>query len=487
MTRLPGRRTLLLVSVALFAALLPGSAVAQVPAEPSLPVSTNVGCDPIDPTACLLPFPNDFFTVADATTDTGRRVAFNPGAMPRDGLDTTEGGEGKPIDPTEWNRNDGFSPGSMVMTYVPEIDLHKTWGTEGRPHSDVGLNEPGYFDYRDHIADIGLYENEDAPIVIINATTGERHPFWSELDTHPGAVDAGEQVLILRPAVNFEEGQRYIVALRDLKDTAGATIPTPTNFAAYRAGSGADATRQAHYNTDIFPALQSAGIATNDLYLAWDFTVASERNLAERILHMRDQSFEQLGDTDLADRQVQGDSPEFVVDSTEALNDTWTDSRGEEHSQALRRVRGRVTVPNYLDRIQQTFAHVGNDEGAIPGDVPVVGGVYYDAPVPGSRLLDLDLDGLPDQNPVEETVNIPFVCDVPLNDHENNVTLYGHGLLGDRDQVGDARSPRRDGPFFGGVPPTGGGCPRSTFPSLLGRWSTCLTSLRCPIVPSRDS
>src|SRR4051812_36413469 len=31
-------------------------------------------CDPTDPAACLLPFPNDFFTVADPATATGRRV-----------------------------------------------------------------------------------------------------------------------------------------------------------------------------------------------------------------------------------------------------------------------------------------------------------------------------------------------------------------------------------------------------------------------------
>ena len=31
-------------------------------------------CDVIDQAACLFPFPNDHFTVADPTTDTGRRL-----------------------------------------------------------------------------------------------------------------------------------------------------------------------------------------------------------------------------------------------------------------------------------------------------------------------------------------------------------------------------------------------------------------------------
>ena len=50
-------------------------------------------CDDTDSAACLLPFPNDRFTVADPTTDTGRRVALSPLAMPRNVA-------GKPIDPT---------------------------------------------------------------------------------------------------------------------------------------------------------------------------------------------------------------------------------------------------------------------------------------------------------------------------------------------------------------------------------------------------
>ena len=51
---------------------------------------------------------------------------------------------------------------------------------------------------------------------------------------------------------------------------------------------------------EIFATLGQAGIERT-LYLAWDFTVASERNLTERALSMRDDAFAQLGDTDLAD------------------------------------------------------------------------------------------------------------------------------------------------------------------------------------------
>jgi hypothetical protein len=428
------RVALAVVGLAVLIAGLPAGSQAA----PVVPVSTNLGCDPLDPAVCLFPFPSDYFTVADPSTDTGRRVNFSPAAMPRSGAEATEGGEGKPIDPTEWNRQDGFSPGSMVLTYVPGIDLHTTWGTQDRPHSEVGINEIGYFDHRDHIADIGLYERDDAPIVILNAETGERHPFWSELDTHANATSAGEQALILRPAVNFEEGARYIVALRNLKRSDGSAIEPRAEFIAYKGGTGADAARQQHLDANVFAPLAEAGIAKDDLYLAWDFTIASEENIAERILHMRDVAFGNiLGDRDLADRKVQGRSPSFVIDGTTERTDNWTDSHGRPHSEQVRRVEGRITVPNFMDRVQQTEGHFKRQE------------LPYDLPAPGSRLLDLNLDGLPDQNPVESTVNVPFLCDVPLNGEKNFPMLEGHGLLGSRTQIGAINSPRRNGPFMG--------------------------------------
>ena len=438
MTRVRSFPSALVAVSAMILMLLPLAPKAKAEAEPALPVSSNVGCDDLDRSACLLPFPNNFFTTTDASTDTGRRVDFLPTAMPRNGTELTEGGEGKPVDPTEWNRNDGFSPGSAVMTMVPGLDLHATWGTQERPFSEAQPNEQKYFDYRDHIADIGLYRRPDAPIVIINADTGERHPFWSELDSHRDAVSQGERMLILRPAVNFEEGARYVVALRNLKTADGSAIEAGEAFAGYRDGGGADDARQTYFDEAIFQPLSQAGVARDDLYLAWDFTVASERNLAGRMLHMRDDSFGRiLRDTNLADGIVQGDAPAFTVDKTSSRTDTFTDARGNSRTQEIRVVDGRVTVPNYLDRIQQTEGHVRGNE------------LPYDAPVPGSRLLDLDLDGLPDQNPAEPTVNVPFRCEVPLNGEENLATLYGHGLLGDRTQVRDIKSPRRAGPFLG--------------------------------------
>lgn len=370
------------------------------------PARATAACDPLDPTLCLLPFPNDLFTVADPSTDTGRRVDFQ--TLPSNVV-------GQPIDPTEWNRNDGFSPGSPVLTFVPGLDLHATWGTQSEPTSlpAIGPNQLGYFDYRDHIAAPARYLRPDAPIVILDATTGRRYPFWSELDEHP-ATPANQRLLILRPAVNFREGHHYIVALRNLKRTDGSTIQPGPVFEGYRDGTTSDA-RTAHMES-LFATLEAAGIERNDLYLAWDFTVASERNLSERMLHIRNDAFARLGDHNLADLRVTGASPTFQVTSVQNFqNDDPT--APNYNGDTRRRVRGVVQVPNYL----------GSNPAGVAGG-------------PGSRFYDGNGDGLPDVNPAAPEIDAPFVCDIPYQPFETlsyraTPLLYGHGLLGSPDEV----------------------------------------------------
>ncbi len=371
-----------------------GGAAAQAIARRALlvtgpGVTEDQRCDGLDPVACLLPFPNDLFTGADPTTDTGRRVNLSVLSTPRNVL-------GVPVDPTEWNRNDGFSPGSMALTQVAGLDLHATWDSS-----------------RDHIQDLSRYLWPDAPIVLLDADTGQRHPFWSELDTH--ATDPAEQLLIVRPAVNLVEGHRYIVALRDLRRSDGTVIPARPAFAAYRDGTTAPGVVEARrpHLEQLFAELGAAGIARDDLYLAWDFTVASERDLAGRALHIRDDAFAQLHDTDLADLEVAGDAPGYSITAVTdfASGDT------------MRRVEGTVTVPNYLT--PQVMATVPEPVGE-----PVA--------VPLSRFNTVGSpDGLPVVDPVQPTVDVEFVCDVPRGADVTpaHPTLYGHGLLGGRSEA----------------------------------------------------
>ncbi|MGI9019488.1 MAG: hypothetical protein ACR2G3_02110 [Solirubrobacterales bacterium] len=353
-------------------------------------------CDPTDPSVCLHPFPNDHFTVADPTTDTGRRIDLSTDSMPKNRF-------GVPIDPTDQNRADGFSPGSMLITKVPGLDTPQAFQNTG--------SVP--------ITDFDRYADADAPVVVIDAATGERHPIFTELDANPS--DPADVTLIVRPTVNFEEGHRYVVALRDLRDTQNQLIPAGRAFQLYRdpivTSDPVVEERRADFER-IFDELEGAGIGRDELYLAWDFTIASESSLTERMLSIRDRAFASLGDTNLADLQVQGQAPTSFVTGTTNYGPCGNDGCAEdpitgeatEDDRIARKVEGAVVVPCFLD------------EAGCP---------------PGSRF-SLGADGLPQQNPVPHTAQ--FECLIPRSAVDAGLrparpSLYGHGLLGSFGEV----------------------------------------------------
>ncbi len=335
--------------------------------EPAIDTSTASRCDFLDAAKCLLPFPNDRYTVADSSTDTGRRVNFAVDSMPANN-------KGIHVDPTEWNRNDGFSPGSPILAKVSGLDLTETGAAP--------------------ITDIGRSLDANQPVVLIDAATGRRQPFFAELDAQ--ADPAQGPMLIIRPARNLAEGHRFIVALRRLKDAAGATIPAGRAFRLYRDGVATFdpeiESRRVHVE-DLLTKLGDAGVGRGDLYLAWDFTVASERNLSGRMRHIRDDAFAALGRADAA--------PSFTVTSIENNVD----------DQIFRRVTGTFTVPNYL-----------SGTGA-----------------PGARF-NTGPDGLPARN---GDFQAGFICNIPRSAsnagaapvHPARAGVYGHGLLGSNDEV----------------------------------------------------
>ena len=327
--------------------------------EPGIDVATADRCELLGQDRCLLPFPSDRFTVADAGTDTGRRIDLKLESMPANLA-------GVHIDPTEWNRSDGFSPGALILAHVPGIDL----GTTGAAP----------------VTDIARSLDHDAPIVLVDADTGEHHPFFAELDST--ATSNQTRALIIRPARNLKEGGRYIVALRNLKNAGGAILEPSREFRLYRdpipSFIPAIEARRRHFE-QLFRELRHADVGRSDLYLAWDFTVASERSLSERVLHIRDDAFASL----------QGGVPAFTVDTVERDVDSHT----------LRRVTGTFQVPNYL---------TGTGE-------------------PGSRY-NYGPDGLPARN---GTFTARFLCLIPRSarTQPGTAVVYGHGLLGSRNEV----------------------------------------------------
>lgn len=342
------------------------------PIEPIEPihVEAEAGCAPLQARHCLLPFPNDTFTIDDATTDSGRRLAFTTDQLP-----TNVGGD--EVDPGDWNAADGFSPGSPILIHAPDVDL----AASGAPS----------------ITDLAHSLRDDSATLILDAVSGERHPHWAELDERS---ESDDPLVILRPAKNLRHGARYIVAVRGLVDHEGQALPTSAAFAALRDGTPttSDVVEDARGRiTGLFDTLERHGLSRRDLWLAWDFTVASTASLAGRALAMRDDAFSHLGD----------EAPRFEVSRIQSAGSNV--ARRTSHY-----VYGTFEVPSYL---------TGTGE-------------------PGERLR-LDENGVPVRSADQPAFEARFACIVPASTMEPDApparaVVYGHGLLGTRFEVVEA-------------------------------------------------
>ena len=357
-------------------------------------------------TNCLFPWPSNHFTVTDPSTGTGRQVNLKRVSMP-------ENKNGVPVDPTELNRSDGFSPGVSIVTHVPGLTSRKA------------LNRTQAV----RVTDMNKAFKPDQPIVLIDATTGQRQLIWAEVDSNATSPQGTD--LIIRVGKNLKEGHRYIVGMRDLRTAGGQKIPAPPGFALYRddlkTNIPAIEQRRQHFDS-IFKTLKDAGIQRGNLYDAWDFTVASTQNITGRMLHIRDNGLAQLGDNTPGDGIEQGHAPDFTITDVKTVDEP---SPGPGHEdlavtdpshavQNVREVTGTFQVPCYLNQVG----------------------------CPSGSRFNLGADGLPHQTPGNfYTAN--FTCNIPQSAvheqtpgagdwqvvHPDRTSMYGHGLFGDAGEV----------------------------------------------------
>ncbi|NLA34193.1 MAG: hypothetical protein GX868_00705 [Actinobacteria bacterium] len=321
-------------------------------------------CDVLDTFHCLLPFPSNGFVADDAETDTGKRVSLPTGQLANVAGDT--------LDVSEWNRNDGFSPNSPVVFSAPGVDL------EASGVATIGA--------------IAASLEDTSPTVLVDLESGKRLAHWVELDAN---APVGEQLVIIRPASALPEGAHIGVIVGELVDEAKEPLEASLATAAYRDGLLTDIAefedRRASLD-EVYAAATTLGYDRASLYAAWDFTVASQRSLSERLLHIRDDAFERLGD----------EAPRYAV--TEVVT-------ADLHPGIGRRVEGTFQVPLYLE-----------------GDG-----------VAGTGFSNAVGDGLP---VIKGSYTASFVCQIPQGALDGGgattrPVVYGHGLLG---SVGEARN-----------------------------------------------
>ncbi len=316
-------------------------------------------CDPISYDYCSLPYPSSFYEREDSTTPTGVRVHLGATTLPADR-------HGNQPDPWAWNELDGFSPMGPILVHLPDMVL------DGIPSHD----------------DIDASLAADAKIVLLDADTGAVMPYWAELDVS-GLVEPGRNFLMIRPAIPLLNSHRYIVAVRGVVDGAGAVVAASEGFAALRDDTPTDnwdiEGRRPLYDT-IFGSLEAAGWTRSDIQVAWDFHVGSVEGITGRMVSMRDDMYARVGKA----------GPAYTITSVE---DEWD-------ADIYRRVKGTMSVPNYME----------NDESG--------------------SVLTRDDAFMPMYNGQTE---VEFEILIPRTAFENPRPLptveYGHGLLGSHDEV----------------------------------------------------
>ena len=375
-------------------------------------------CDPLDPAICLQPFPSNYYTKADPSTPTGLRLDF-----PLEGMPANK--SGVKVDPTEINRGDGFSPGSMIVTKIPGVDTPAAFTNTGVvPETDMHD-----------------YTRADQPVVVYDTTTHERWPIWAELDSNPTSIqpyeasdgiggiglkpdNTGPVNLIVRPARNFTEGHTYVIAFRNLKDSAGNKVEAQSPFRTCRdqleTRDPALVYRCDQLDKTVFPELARDGIARKDLYLAWDFTISSQQGITGRALEIRNDAFSRLGDTDLSNRSLDG-SQSPTVEVTHACGGGYTDC-STSASDGLPPQPG-PNVYRYVDGLIKDVPCYLNQNGC-----------------PTGSHFEIDADGSLKFNPAF-TTDVPFRCLIPASAESAGtavpgaIGIFGHGLLGNLSQI----------------------------------------------------
>ncbi|CAN5818072.1 hypothetical protein BH11MYX3_BH11MYX3_39210 [soil metagenome] len=345
--------------LACLAALLP----AACGGPSALPV--DAACNPLGANACMTPWPSSAFEVDDPSSATGRRLALPERTLP---INIGE----LPTDPTGWNIADGFSPAApMVMSFPGGVS------PDGLPPND---------NYDRSLA-------ADSPTIILDMTTGERVAHFAEVDEQAdGNLDS--QALFLRPAARLIGGHRYAVGItRAVHAANGEDLPVPPGFAALRDGKHTDhvlleAMRPRF--ADVLDALDGAGYPSEDLVVAWDFTVASDAFIHGDMIAARDRAVAALDAHPIA----------FTV-SYDMPVDNGTETR--------RKIAGTFEAPLFL-------SNNGSNNS-------------------GTHIVR-DADGLPQ---LQGFYRAPFTAIIPACAYTSatpvGMVIYGHGLLGDSDEA----------------------------------------------------
>lgn len=333
------------------------------PKTESFPELEN-GCQPLlGGHHCMLPFPSDFFRVEDANTATGFRVAVTGAAANLTDDDVN-------AELTEQYDTDGFSRIPLIVGALPDV-----------------VTADGFVDI---LSDYAESQSTASKTVIINADTGAFVPHFSDVD--PRAYEDDRRAIALHPVVDLEEKTRYVVLLQDVRTEAGVSAEPARGFALLRDSateglSEFDGVRE-HFDRNIFPIIEDAGIDRSGVQLAWDFTTGSDEAPMADMLRMRELTTQWIQDNDIS----------LVVD--EVLESP------EDKPEIWRRITGHITVPLYLENSEAGAEFARDSEGRVQ---------------------------------ITGTAQVEFLVHVPVSLRDavdmGRPLFYGHGFFGSRAEL----------------------------------------------------
>ncbi len=346
----------------------------ETPDAPDETGAIAEGCNPIAyEHDCLLPFPSDFFLQPDATLPAGKRVVLTQAAQ----VPSRGGGS---VNFYATSPADGFSPHMPILAVFPEgVDASTLSFHDADPAASIAATHP---------------------TLLLDVARGELVPHWAELDRN--TTDPTRQGLILRTYRPLRFGARYVVAFQGLRTPQGEAIAPPQGFAQVRDGEAGEhpvlADLATRYEAEIFAPLTQAGVARDQLQLAWDFSVRTRQNTTDDMLTMR---------ADLI-AKLEATPPEVTV-TREVIFQREDPAAALYNPQIAARVEGTLRVPLYLSDDQ-------------------VGATIHRGP-----------DGRPAAN---GTTEVPFTLQLPHSVIPDDAAFtparmiqYGHGFFGLREEI----------------------------------------------------
>ena len=240
------------------------------------------GCDPLDSTECILPFPSNFYTVVDETTVTGRRVNVPGEALPLPR-------SGRTLDPGGINESDGFSTIAPILFYLPGLKERGGTGMGG-----ASFPTPD---------EIGRSVTDSSTTLLIDVDAMQLIPHFSEIDS----MDPMQPLVTLQPASPLSHNRHYAVALVNTVDDNDRLLAQSVGLTSLFSISSSDDTstsRNFIFRNILLPSLHKAApwlepspdpekLPAN-VQVLFDFSTASEASQVGKLRDTRDATLDLL-------------------------------------------------------------------------------------------------------------------------------------------------------------------------------------------------